>query len=67
MKTIEWLVLIVMFAIVTNRCGKSIEERDWGESVAEFLFALGLILILVKLYCHSECWYSDSLLSQKTA
>jgi hypothetical protein len=48
MKTLEYLSLTVVFAFVTNRCGKSVDKRDWGESVAYFLFGLGLILTMVK-------------------
>ena len=48
MKILEWLVVMAAFVFCTNRCGKSIDKRDWGESVAYFLFALGIILTLVK-------------------
>ncbi len=46
---VHWWVLIGVFALTTHRCGKSIEKRDWGESAAQFLFALGTILLMVKL------------------
>jgi len=48
MKIFEWFVLLAVFTFSTHRCGKSIDKRDWGESVAEFLFSLGLILLAVK-------------------
>ena len=48
MKTFDWVVLLVAFVITTNRCGKSIKNQDWGESVAEFLLALGVVLIFVR-------------------
>jgi hypothetical protein len=40
--------VMAAFWFLTNRCGKYIDKRDWGESVAYFLLALGLILIMVK-------------------
>jgi hypothetical protein len=39
---------LAVFVFFTNRCGKSIEKRDWEQSVAYFLLALGTILYLVK-------------------
>jgi hypothetical protein len=48
MKTFEWLFLVVVFTFSTHRCGKSIDKRNWGESIAEFLFSLGLVLLAVK-------------------
>jgi hypothetical protein len=39
---------MAVFVILTSRCGKSIEKRDWEQSVASFLLALGTILYLVK-------------------
>jgi hypothetical protein len=43
------VVFFVMFWFLTNRCGKSIEKRDWGEAVSYFLLALGIILAIVKI------------------
>lgn len=48
MKTLGLLANLVVFVILTNRCGKSIEKRNWEQSVAYFLLALGTILYLVK-------------------
>ena len=48
MQTLEFTALMVTFVFLTNRCGKYIDKRDWTESVASFLLALGLILIMVK-------------------
>jgi hypothetical protein len=48
MKTFEWVAMMAVFVFLTNRCGKSIEKRDWEQSVAYFLLALGLILVMVK-------------------
>lgn len=48
MKTLGWLASMAVFVFLTNRCGKSIEKRDWEQSVAYFLLALGTILYLVK-------------------
>lgn len=48
MKTLGWLANMAVFVIFTNRCGKSIEKRNWEQSVAYFLLALGTILYLVK-------------------
>jgi hypothetical protein len=48
MEIIRWVAVSVVFGVSTYRCGKSIEKRDWGESVAEFLFALGAVLMFVK-------------------
>jgi hypothetical protein len=39
---------MAILAFLTNRCGKSIEKRDWSESVAYFLLALADILLWVK-------------------
>jgi len=43
------VAFFITFWFLTNRCGKSIEKRDWGESVSYFLLALGIILALVKI------------------
>ena len=48
MKIFDWIACIVVFFLLTQRCGKSIEKRDWGESVADFLIALGVVLVMVK-------------------
>ena len=48
MRPIVWLGMMAGFVFLTNRCGKSIEKRDWEQSVAYFLFALGVILTMVK-------------------
>jgi hypothetical protein len=48
MNTLGWLVRMAVFVTMTNRCGKSIEKRNWEQSVAYFLLALGTILYLVK-------------------
>ena len=48
MKILGVVVLFAVFGLTTHRCGKSINKRDWGEAVAEFLFALGTILLLVR-------------------
>ena len=42
------MAFVAVFAVLTNRCGKSIEKRDWDGSVAYFLLALGTILTIVK-------------------
>jgi hypothetical protein len=39
---------MVALAFLTNRCGKSIEKREWGEGVAYFMLALADILFWVK-------------------
>jgi hypothetical protein len=48
MKFLGLAVYFAVFSFATYRCGKSIDKRYWSEAVAEFLFALGVILILVK-------------------
>jgi len=48
MITIIWMVMMISFVLATIRCGKSIEKRSWSESVADFLIALGIVLIEVK-------------------
>lgn len=40
--------MLAVFLFAANRCGKSIDKRDWGEAVTEFLGALGMVLILVR-------------------
>ena len=47
-KSLGWIVNIVVFVILTELCGRSIERRKWDQSVAYFLLALGTILYLVK-------------------
>jgi hypothetical protein len=48
MKTIEFIGVMVAFALLTHRCGKSIAKQDWDASVAYFLLALGMILTVVR-------------------
>jgi hypothetical protein len=49
MKTVITLAFeLVAFALCTQWCGKSIDKREWGNAVAMFLLALGLVLIAVK-------------------
>jgi hypothetical protein len=48
MKALPWLANMAVFLFLTNRCGKGIEKRNWEQSVAYFLLALGTILYLVK-------------------
>ena len=49
MKALGWLASMAVFVFLTNRCGKSIGKREWEQSVAYFLLALGTILYLVKI------------------
>jgi hypothetical protein len=46
--TLQFLGAMAALTFLTNRCGKSIEKREWGESVAYFLLALATILLWVK-------------------
>lgn len=48
MEFLGWLAMLAVFLFAANRCGKSIDKRDWGEAVTEFLGALGMVLILVR-------------------
>jgi hypothetical protein len=48
MRTLGWLANMAVFVLLANHCGKSIEKRNWEQSVAYFLLALGTILYLVK-------------------
>jgi hypothetical protein len=47
-KEIEWTASAIAFAVLTKRCGKSIDKRDWEGSVFWFLLALATILYAVK-------------------
>jgi hypothetical protein len=49
LKSLGWLVNLALFMFLANRCGKSIEKRNWEQSVEYFLLALGTILYLVKI------------------
>jgi VIT1/CCC1 family predicted Fe2+/Mn2+ transporter len=47
-KTIEMVVALVTFAVLSSLCGNNISKRNWEQSVAYFLLALGTILLIVK-------------------
>ena len=48
MKTLGVFVLLAVLAFASHRFGKSIDKRNWGEALADFLFALGSMLLLVR-------------------
>jgi hypothetical protein len=48
MKTLPFWACAIAFIVQVNRCGKSIDKRDWGQSVFWFLLALATILYTVK-------------------
>jgi chromate transport protein ChrA len=48
MKTLPFLLNMMVFVVLTMLCGKSIEKRNWERSVTYFLLALGTIMYLVK-------------------
>ena len=47
-QTIGWVVNGLVFVYLTHRCGKSIDKRDWEETVFWGLLALGTIMYAVK-------------------
>ena len=48
MKWLYSLVSLGFLWIFSDKCGRSIKERDWAKSVFWFLLALGMILMVVK-------------------
>jgi peptidoglycan biosynthesis protein MviN/MurJ (putative lipid II flippase) len=47
-QSIGWLANALVFAYLTRRCGKSIDKRDWEQTVFWGLLALATIMYAVK-------------------
>ena len=48
MNLVNIAVEFAAFSLCTYWCGKSIDKRQWGNAVAAFLIALGVVILAVK-------------------